>query len=112
MNIEVWQILLDVIAVLEKQDPVAIADGTFNHNCPIGTPLYKYPLESKLLARIAELEMQLQQEPIKTCLQTIKPLTHEQRLDVIIAFEKHQMKWDDSAILIDLVEEALGIRNE
>lgn len=22
------------------QEPVAIADGTFNHNCPIGTPLY------------------------------------------------------------------------
>ena len=21
-------------------EPVAIADGTFNHNCPIGTPLY------------------------------------------------------------------------
>ena len=23
-----------------EQEPVAIADGTFNHNCPIGTPLY------------------------------------------------------------------------
>ena len=23
--------------------PVAIADGTFNHNCPIGTPLYTTP---------------------------------------------------------------------
>jgi hypothetical protein len=26
-----------------EQEPVAIADGTFNHNCPIGTPLYTAP---------------------------------------------------------------------
>lgn len=26
-----------------EQEPVAIADGTFNHNCPIGTPLYTFP---------------------------------------------------------------------
>ena len=25
------------------QESVAIADGTFNHNCPIGTPLYTTP---------------------------------------------------------------------
>jgi hypothetical protein len=28
-----------------EQEPVAIADGTFNHNCPIGTPLYAAPIE-------------------------------------------------------------------
>lgn len=54
--------------------------------------------EAKLLARIAELEAHL------------KPLKHEQRLDVIKEFEKHRMKWDDSAILIDLVEAAHGIK--
>ena len=27
----------------QQQEPVAIADGTFNHNCPIGTPLYTSP---------------------------------------------------------------------
>jgi hypothetical protein len=26
-----------------EQEPVAIADGTFNHNCPVGTPLYTAP---------------------------------------------------------------------
>jgi len=26
-----------------EPEPVAIADGTFNHNCPIGTPLYTAP---------------------------------------------------------------------
>ena len=35
-----------------------------------------------------------------------KPLTHEQRLDLITEFEKHRMKWDDIGILIDLVEAA------
>ena len=41
-----------------------------------------------------------------------KPLTHEQRLDVLAKFEKHKMKWDDSAILIDLVEAAHGIKEQ
>ena len=54
--------------------------------------------ESKLLARIKELEAHR------------KPLTHEQRLDVITEFEKHRMKWDDISILIDLVEAAHGIK--
>ena len=39
-----------------------------------------------------------------------KPLTHEQRLDLITEFEKHRMKWDDIGILIDLVEAAHGIK--
>ena len=26
-----------------QQEPVAVADGTFNHNCPLGTPLYTTP---------------------------------------------------------------------
>ena len=40
----------------------------------------------------------------------LDPLTHEQRLDVLTKFEKHKMKWDDSAVLIDLVEAAHGIK--
>ena len=40
------------------------------------------------------------------------PLTHEQRLDVLTEFEKHRMKWDDMAVLIDLVEVAHGIYKE
>lgn len=30
-----------------SQEPVAIADGTFNHNCPLGTPLYAAPVRTK-----------------------------------------------------------------
>lgn len=30
-----------------QQEPVAIADGTFNHNCPLGTPLYAAPIHTK-----------------------------------------------------------------
>lgn len=30
-----------------EQEPVAIADGTFNHNCPVGTLLYTSPPASK-----------------------------------------------------------------
>ena len=30
-----------------EQEPVAIADGTFNHNCPLGTPLYAAPVRTK-----------------------------------------------------------------
>lgn len=40
------------------------------------------------------------------------PLTHEQRLDVLTEFEKHKMKGDDAAILIDLVEAAHSIYKE
>jgi len=29
---------------------VAIADGTFNHNCPVGTPLYTTPPQRKPLS--------------------------------------------------------------
>jgi hypothetical protein len=33
-----------------EQEPVAIADGTFNHNCPVGTPLYTTPPQRKPLS--------------------------------------------------------------
>lgn len=56
--------------------------------------------ESKLISRISELEAHR------------KPLTHEQRLDVIKEFEKHRMKWDDITILIDMVEAAHGIERK
>jgi len=34
----------------EGQEPVALADGTFNHNCPLGTPLYAEPPQHVLMA--------------------------------------------------------------
>jgi hypothetical protein len=39
-----------------------------------------------------------------------KPLTHEQRFDLLTKFEPHKNKWEASAILIDMVEIAHGIK--
>ena len=32
-----------------EQEPVAIADGTFNHNCQLGTPLYAAPVSAEAI---------------------------------------------------------------
>jgi hypothetical protein len=39
-----------------------------------------------------------------------KPLTHEQRLEVLTRFKKYDTEWHGPAILIDLVEAAHGIK--
>lgn len=39
-----------------------------------------------------------------------KPLTHEQRFDLLTKFEPHKNKWEAPAILIDMVEAAHGIK--
>lgn len=41
-----------------------------------------------------------------------KPLTHEQRLEVLTRFKKYDIDWDGPAILIDLVEAAHGIKDD
>ena len=38
-----------------------------------------------------------------------KPLTHEQRVDLLAKFEAHKHEWHAPAILIDMVEAAHGI---
>ena len=38
-----------------------------------------------------------------------KPLTHEQRFDLLTKFEPYKNKWEALAILIDMVEAAHGI---
>ena len=38
-----------------------------------------------------------------------QPLTHEQRFDLLTAFEEHKHRWHAHAILIDMVEAAHGI---
>lgn len=59
----------------------------------------------------AGLRMALEQqaEPVFDCPQKT-PLTHEQRLDVLTAFEKHKAAWNAPSILIDLVEAAHNIK--
>ena len=39
-----------------------------------------------------------------------KPLTHEQRIDLLAKFEAHKHEWHAPAILIDMVEAAHGIK--
>jgi hypothetical protein len=39
-----------------------------------------------------------------------KPLTHEQRLDLIYKFETHKHEWNADSILIDMIEAAHGIK--
>lgn len=41
-----------------------------------------------------------------------QPLTHEQRLDLLTAFEEHKHEWNAESILIDMVEAAHGIGNK
>ena len=40
-----------------------------------------------------------------------KPLTHEQRFDLLTKFEPYKNKWGALAILIDMVEAAHGIKD-
>lgn len=44
------------------------------------------------------------------CTQPRKPLTHEQRVDLLAKFEAHNHEWHAPAILIDMVEAAHGIK--
>jgi len=48
--------------------------------------------------------------PLYTSPPQRKPLTHEQRFDVLTKFEPHKHEWHAPAILIDLVEAAHGIK--
>jgi len=45
------------------QEPVAIADGTFNHNCPIGTPLYTTAAQRPFVGLTDEEIMGMYNEP-------------------------------------------------
>ena len=50
--------------------------------------------------------------PLYTTPQQRKPLTHEQRFDLLTQFEPHKNKWEAPAILIDMVEAAHGIKEK
>jgi len=40
------------------QEPVAVADGTFNHNCPVGTPLYTSPPAQRTWVGLTDEEIE------------------------------------------------------
>jgi hypothetical protein len=50
--------------------------------------------------------------PLYTTPPQRKPLTHEQRFDLLTKFEPHKNKWEAPAILIDMVEAAHGIKEK
>lgn len=50
--------------------------------------------------------------PLYTTPPQRKPLTHEQRFDLLTKFEPHKNKWEAPAILIDMVEAAHGIKGD
>lgn len=50
--------------------------------------------------------------PLYTTPPQRKPLTHEQRFDLLTSFEPHKNKWEAPAILIDMVEAAHGIKGD
>ena len=56
----------------------------------------------RMAKRIEELEALVQPQR--------KPLTHEQRLDLLAAFEPSKTSWNAESILIDMVEAAHGIK--
>ena len=56
----------------------------------------------RMAKRIEELEALAQSQR--------KPLTHEQRLDLLAAFEPSKTSWNAESILIDMVEAAHGIK--
>ena len=49
-------------------------------------------------------------QPLYTSPPASKPLTHEQRVDLLTKFETHKHEWHAPAILIDMVEAAHGIK--
>jgi hypothetical protein len=53
-----------------------------------------------------------QNTPLYTTPPQRKPLTHEQRFDLLTKFEPHKNKWEAPAILIDMVEAAHGIKEK
>ena len=57
-----------------------------------------------LLLQLVERIQNLERAPKR------KPLTHEQRFDLLTKFESHKHKWEAPAILIDMVEAAHNIK--
>lgn len=71
-----------------EQEPVAIADGTFNHNCPVGTPLYTSPPSLSLAQRQ----------------RSVKPLTDEEIASIIVKMNGNEptaLFWRDLTRVIE-----------
>ncbi len=65
------------------------------------------PLPSSLEEALKEIKMWREKYKAQR-----KPLTHEQRVDLLAKFEAHKHEWHAPEILIDMVEAAHGIKGD
>jgi hypothetical protein len=92
--------LRQAIAEAEKQEPVSYTTGHCKEKAqPNGCQLHNLHCGYPVCDRKAVFNRQQR-----------KPLTHEQRFDLLTQFEPHKNKWEAPAILIDMVEAAHGIK--
>ena len=102
-----------------EQEPVKYSDyepDGVHHNKPEQKPVaWMHPDEYKTYFTTDPSEDLLSNSywtPLYTTPPQRKPLTHEQRFDLLTKFEPYKNKWEALAILIDMVEAAHGITGE
>lgn len=91
-----------------QQEPVAQQAAGYVAVCEV--------LEQVGIGALSRAPSKLQIEEMCNAVRTLytspparKPLTHEQRVDLLTKFEPHKHEWHAPAILIDMVEAAHGI---
>ena len=90
-----------------EQEPVA----WINWCAATGERSVSFECESELASQpLYSGVTQITQDRYSNDIQQRKPLTHEQRFDLLTKFEPHKNKWEAPAILIDMVEAAHSIK--
>lgn len=93
----------------QQQEPVAwqvMVEDEAMKEFPIKDMAHDWCVHQKLLGSSYAYWIR----PLYTTPPQRKPLTHEQRFDLLTKFEPHKNKWEAPAILIDMVEAAHGIK--
>ena len=89
-----------------QQEPVAYRSRIRNRDGQVITAWVVHLEKSKKPSPRYEIESLYTTPPAR------KPLTHEQRVDLLAKFEAHKNEWHAPAILIDMVEAAHGIKEK
>ena len=89
-----------------QQEPVAYRSRIRNRDGQVITEWVVHLEKSKKPSPRYEIESLYTTSPAR------KPLTHEQRVDLLAKFEAHKNEWHAPAILIDMVEAAHGIKEK
>ena len=93
-------------AAQPQQEPVAYRSRIRNRDGQVITEWVVHLEKSKKPSPRYEIESLYTTPPAR------KPLTHEQRVDLLAKFEAHKNEWHAPAILIDMVEAAHGIKEK